>query len=103
MAYPSLKGLVEEVFDVGCAVVTVSELKRLTGRKSSQRVTKGVWRALEDAWTDLNEREDTEHSLIIGDNSGSYTLIYGTSLTIAEDSAYWHTIDAWSVRDTGEE
>lgn len=86
-----IRGMLEEVFDLGSTTITAVELKRLCNRTTAQRITKGVWREVSEAWSDLLARENSDATLIIGDNIGSYSFIYSDGLDVS-GSNYWFEI-----------
>lgn len=76
----SLMEILDAVKDVGFGEIRKSALRAWYSR---ERITKPVWRDLQEKWQEISD-----DPLFIGELEGSYALIFGAGLSAAEDAWY---------------
>lgn len=79
----------EHVIDSGSCEIKIIEIKRWYGR---DRITKTVWADVLDHWSEVT---DDDAALLVGEEDGTYTFIYGDGLTVAENS-WWSDLRIWA-------
>lgn len=83
-----LMSRLEQVADIGCAVIRKSELLLWHDK---EKLMKSVWRSIYDKWLEIED----ENPLLIGDGDGIVTLVYGEGLQAS--AASWLTdIREWA-------
>ena len=82
-----LTARLEQVSDVGCAVIRKQELLRWHGK---EKLMKSVWRSVYDKWIEI----DDEDPLFIGDGDGLIVLVYGEGLK--SDKSWLDDIRNWA-------
>lgn len=86
----------EEVSDIGCAVIRKQELLRWHDK---EKLMKSVWKSVHDKWLEI----DDEDPLYIGDGDGFVVLVYGEGLT-AKEKSWLKDIREWAgveIEDEG--
>jgi|ERR1700688_2414294 len=89
-----LMSRLEQVADVGCAIIRKPEMLHWFGQ---ERMTVNIWRDLQAKWEEVLEAlgEKIETPLFVGDADGVWTFAWGDGLTVSENS--WFK----DVRDFG--
>ena len=82
-----LAARLEQVSDLGCAVIRKQELLRW---HEKEKLMKSVWRSVYDKWIEI----DDEHPLFIGDGDGLVVLVYADGLQT--DQSWLHDIRNWA-------
>lgn len=75
----------DRVADLGSAEIRRSELLRWY---SQERVTVGVWRDIDSRWDEHCREYEEVSSLLVGEEEGVYTLIWGAGLTPSKDAFF---------------
>ena len=74
----------EQVADIGCAVIRKKELLYWYGQ---ERQTLGIWRDLQEKWDELLETIDEfDIPLLVGEADGVWTFAWGEGLKVTQKS-----------------
>jgi hypothetical protein len=90
-----LNARLEQVADVGCAVVRKQELLRWHDK---EKLMKSVWKSVHDKWIEI----DAEAPLLIGDGDGIVTLAFGAGLKPTSES-WFKDIRQWAGVEADDE
>lgn len=98
-----LMNRLERVFTEGTCVITPYELRFWYGDgdpEEKKRVTKAIWRDIDDRWTEIASTDDEDIPLFVAHSPIGWMFLWAEGLTT--DGSWWEKVKDKADRDTGD-